>query len=375
MNTIRWKRASQIRAGGVVVMMAFLLPAVLILAAFSINLAYMELVQTELQIATDASCRAAAKKFSTTGDQTLALAAAQSAASRNTVAGKPLPINADDLRFGFASRSGANLKYNFDTTTTPYNAVHIDADSVVATGSGLQLPFRFGMQNAIFRPLQTATAAQVELDVCLVVDRSGSMAFGSDEVADPMTLPKRAPVGWMFGQAVPPQSRWSEAVDAVDAFLTVLNTTPQQERVALATYNHIPTPELPLATSYTPIAGRLATYTAAFNAGGTNIGDGLIQGIDSMTASPQSRPWAVKAAIVLTDGIHNWGTDPISAAYYAADQKVVLYTVSFSQEADQWRMEEVARIGAGKHFHATNRSELIAAFESIAHNLPLLLTE
>lgn len=335
----------------------------------------MELTRTELQIAADASCRAAGRAYAATGSQEAAILVAQDTASRNTVAGQPMPMEANDLVFGFASRAGLDQRYTFQANVAPFNAVNIRADSLVAAGESLRFPISFGNQSVIFRPVQVATCAQVELDVCLVVDRSGSMAFGSDETADPLRLPMRAPVGWTFGQAVPPQSRWSEAQAAVTAFLDVLNASPQQELVSLATYNHATYPELPLSSNYAPIIARLDAYSAAFEAGGTNIGGGINEGIGLMATSPNRRNFAVKAAIVLTDGIHNWGTHPIDGAYNAASQNVVLYTVTFSNEADQGLMTNVASIGAGQHYHATNQAELVAAFESIARSLPLLLTE
>lgn len=78
--------------------------------------------------------------------------------------------------------------------------------------------------------------------------------------------------------------------------------------------------------------------------------------------------------IVLTDGIHNTGTDPLYAAQLAAEQNILIYTVTFSAEADMARMQRVAEIGAGKHYHADNASQLAAAFEEIAHSLPTLIT-
>ncbi len=335
----------------------------------------MELTKTELQIAADASCRAASKEYALTGNQADAIRVAQEMGALNWVAGRPLPIQSDDLVFGFASRSGLDQRYQFQPNVAPFNAVHLQADSLVAEGGTLLFPINIGNQTATFRPVQLATCAQVELDVCLIVDRSGSMAYGSDEIADPLQLPKRAPVGWAFGQPVPPGSRWSEARAAVDAFLGVLNASPQQELVSLATYNHNTYSELPLSANYGPILSRLDQYSLAFEAGGTNIGGGILEGIQTMNNSPALRPWSIKAAIVLTDGIHNWGTHPIDGAYNAAWNNVVLYTVTFSNEADQGLMQEVASIGAGQHFHATNQAELVDAFQSIARSLPLLLTQ
>ena len=52
------------RRGGITVLMAFVLPMLALLAAFCINLAQMQLVKTELAIATDAAARAGGRAFS-----------------------------------------------------------------------------------------------------------------------------------------------------------------------------------------------------------------------------------------------------------------------------------------------------------------------
>ncbi len=78
--------------------------------------------------------------------------------------------------------------------------------------------------------------------------------------------------------------------------------------------------------------------------------------------------------IVLTDGNHNTGTDPIYAAKLVAADHIQIYTVTFSAEADTTRMAEVAQIGGGRHFHANGGTELVEAFEEIFRSLPTLIT-
>lgn len=87
-----------------------------------------------------------------------------------------------------------------------------------------------------------------------------------------------------------------------------------------------------------------------------------------------ARPWASRAMIVLTDGIHNVGTDPVFAARVAAEKDIVIFTVTFSQESDIARMQEVAEAGNGKHIHADDGSQLADAFRDIARSLPTLIT-
>ena len=55
-TSLRYKTAN--RDGAIVPLFAILLPVLLVLAAYSVNLAYMQLTTTELRIATDVTSHA-----------------------------------------------------------------------------------------------------------------------------------------------------------------------------------------------------------------------------------------------------------------------------------------------------------------------------
>ena len=57
--------------------------------------------------------------------------------------------------------------------------------------------------------------------------------------------------------------------------------------------------------------------------------------------------------ILMTDGIHNLGTEPIISASNAAKKDIVIHTITFSDDADIKRMKDVAAATGGQHFHAT----------------------
>lgn len=76
-----------------------------------------------------------------------------------------------------------------------------------------------------------------------------------------------------------------------------------------------------------------------------------------------------------TDGIHNLGPNPREAARRAAAQDIIIYTVTFSEDADIARMREVADITGGRHFHADTAGDLEQIFREIAQTLPVLVTK
>ena len=83
-----------------------------------------------------------------------------------------------------------------------------------------------------------------------------------------------------------------------------------------------------------------------------------------------------KTMVVMTDGNHNSGTAPdVVAQSLVGSQNLSIQTVTFGGGANQNAMRDVATIGQGKHYHADSGSELVAAFQEIANNLPTILTK
>lgn len=78
------------RRGGTLFLILISIPVLIVLGGFAINWAQLQLVQTEMQIATDTAARAANRVYMTTGRLDLAVDAAQGIANKNLVANKPL---------------------------------------------------------------------------------------------------------------------------------------------------------------------------------------------------------------------------------------------------------------------------------------------
>ena len=362
----------------IIPLVAVLLPVVLILIAMVINVAYIELSRTELRIATDSAVRAGGRELALTGDIDLAKAAARDAASRNHVAGQPLLLADEDFQAGVSTRSGEFSRYDFDSRSVQ------DPNSLQIFGrrrnGGASGAVSYFMPNILGRTAfeleQAAISTQIELDLTLVVDRSGSMAYNETENAEQMAkqgqLPAAASPGWMFGDAVPADSRWLNLIDATGVLLAHLDTTPQTELVSLTSYSEFATEDVGLTSNYNEILTGLDRVSQAFDGGSTNIGDGITVGADVLTGAG-SRHWASKVIILLTDGRHNTGTNPVGAA--ASVKDVTLYTITFSQEADQKAMSKVAKKSGGSHFHADSGQALMDAFEEVAKSLPTLITD
>ncbi|MCA9191428.1 MAG: VWA domain-containing protein [Planctomycetales bacterium] len=364
------------RHGAIIVLMVVLLPVTIVLAAFAINLACMELNRTELIVAADAAARAAGRKYTLTRDAVQAKSTGKQFAEFNQVAGNGLTLSDSDFVFGNSARSGTG-RYNFVAGAIgSANSIQVQGRRSSSAPDGpiaLLMPNILGTNS--FETMQSSISTMVDVDVALVLDRSGSMAYAASEAAVYPPNPYSAPLDWEFCDPAPPDSRWRDLVVAVQLFLNEVASSPTSERVAISTYSDSAVTDHDLTEDYASLLACLQPYTDGFCAGGTNIGGGIIEGAAALSFGTGARSGAVKVIIVMTDGIHNIGTSPTSAANSVADDGAMIFTITFANEADQSRMERVAEIGGGKHFHAVTAADLNAAFLEIAKTLPTLLTK
>ena len=351
------------RRGAMIVAIAISLPILLIMAALAVNVAHMELTRTELRAATDFASRAGARRLSMTGNTMTALAEIQTAANRNRIGGQPLSIASADVQFGTGSKT-SNM-YTFQPGGANPNAVEVFGRVQGGQAIALFLGGVFGQSG--FEPSQRAVAAQIDRDIAVVLDRSGSMASRTEGGQG---------TGWVSGDPAPANSRWVKALSATTAFFASLQATPMDEKLSLVTYSATALTDSELTFNYSSFAATLDVYTQAYVTGMTNISDGIEEGRQTLVERGNGRPWAQKTIVVLTDGIHNAGTiAPVDAALAAAASGVIVHTITFGNDADQTAMAAVASAGNGQHWHAPNQSQLIVAFNEIANNSPTMLIE
>lgn len=341
------------RRGAMMVLMVLCIPVVLMFSAFAINIAWMQLTRTELRTATDAAARAGSRTLSLSQDAATARTAAQQAAARNTVGGDPLIMDNGDVVFGESTKQ-PNGRWDFQPlsdNSSRITGVRVIGDRTAGSASGA-VPMLFSgiFDRSTFEPIKQATASQLDRDVFLVLDRSGSMRYWTRT-----------------------GNRWEDLKKAVEGFLEALKRTPQDELVGVATYASWSSIDEHMQLDYTRL---METIDDQDVGGMTAIGRGLQDGIEGVTNPAYARLNAARTIVVMTDGHHNRGIDPEVVAREAhEDYGITVHTVTFSRGADQNHMKRVAENGGGKHWHADDQAQLIAAFEEIANNLPTLITE
>ena len=211
----RNNRKQHARKGAIIPLFALLLPVLLIFCGFAINLAYMQVVTTELKIATDCAAHAGGRAMSVAQDDEsltskekrdfaieAGMTTARQVAALNTILGRQLSVGEEgsdsDIEVGFGSSIRADngrgmFEYTeFDLETVTNGDARPSSLHVVGN---LNVPMIFRVMNNTaseagparnitqFAPSRRSVATQVNRDIALVLDRSGSMLrFGDEEL-------------------------------------------------------------------------------------------------------------------------------------------------------------------------------------------------
>ncbi|MDX1924947.1 MAG: VWA domain-containing protein [Pirellulaceae bacterium] len=380
MKNFAKKLAPNNRKAAILTLFIFLLPVLLIMLGFSVDLAYMHLVKTELRLASDNAARVAADNLSRYEDECDAKDAGINVAKQFTVAGSPLRLRSDDFDFGRAT-ADENGVFNFNPNGSPYNAVRVNAVRNAKSIDGpVPLFFSRLVGNKEFTPEITAIASFINVDICLVLDRSTSMKFRVDSNETGMSLSDRR-----FCRAPNGSSRWAALDKAVRVFHDELRKNTAEEQISVITFGsdldnvqpglcgRLPSAslDLPLTTNIDSADGTINTLSNSVWNGNTEIAAGIDLAVAEL-ASPRSRRFADRVMIVLTDGFPTAG-DAIASAANAAAQRITVYAITFGPDGDQTYMKQVAAAGHGEHAHAATENELKAIFKRFAAKATILI--
>lgn len=392
------------RRGAAHVLIAAMLFTFIVAAAIMVDFSYMQLIRTELRTATDAAAKAGAEALVRTQDGNAAKNAAVQYAALNKVGGRTFQISPNDVTLGRVTGQN-NGSWLFTANATPFNSVRINS-KIGNGGTMAAIPTFFApaLGHAPFATSSQATAAQQEVEICLCIDRSGSMMFdmsGNDwwyASSNPLRYPSGYyPDSTWRNYCSPPHptaSRWAAVRSAVDVFLTEASSYQYPPRTALVTWSNSMTlpyyPNTSYSTSSTDITlpssvnfswstNKTNIQTSLTNrsnlpvAGGTNMSAGIDLAV-SVLIGTNGRPLSNKIIILLTDGQWNDGRDPVLAAQDAANAGITIHCVSMLT-ATQSTLTQVASITGGQYYATNNSSQLQQAFRDIAKSLPIVLTE
>lgn len=389
---------AQNRRGAAALLMMILLAVLVILASFSINVAYIQLLRTEQKVATDAATRAAAIELAVTENQAAAVTKAKSIASLHRLGGQNFSLADNKIVFGRSVEQNGG-SFVFTAGATPPNSVRVTSNiGSGVSGDPTAIPMIFGAtQNVTFNGSVDSTATFLINEIILCLDRSGSMKFDMSGVdwwypsGNPLVP---YPYGFWEKYYAPPHStdsRWAILEDAIDVFMTQAGNSAVPPRVGLVTWSSstnsggtstvdyaLPAKGFSWATNVTDITTKLTNRrNSSYGSNGVYGGTQLKLGIDAGVAAfntPNATLLANKILILLTDGVYQ-GSDPITAATAAKNAGIKVYCISLLNGSVFNKLEDIADETGGEAYMATNQTELENAFRQIARATNVILSE
>ena len=370
------------RRGVILPMIAILSVFLICIVVFFVDVAYMHLARTQLQVATDAAAKAGAEALDAglTEDEVRQIAI--DIAALNEVAGEPLTLELSDVELG-NSALGGDGSWAYTASAQPYNSVRVVGEKTDDSPSGsVPLFFAGAVGVDTFSPTRNATACQVKQEVMLLCDRSHSMCY--DNSGTNGVYPEASDGGYCS----PPVagSRWSALYNGVSSFLSICEetSTNQQQRVGLITWAHeyngcsgtFPSArlEMPLGFQFDAMNSIMVNIGSGGMPGGTNMAAGLDMGINELIG-PNSDSYAKKTIILFTDGEWNQGDDPTTRIATAQSNNITIHVISFLDAVDTEDLNAIASQTGGVHYQASTPQELLDAFNGLARSLPVVLTK
>jgi Flp pilus assembly protein TadG len=337
--------------GAVMVLFAFGFVAFIGMAALVLDMGRYYELRREVQNAADAAAHAAALQLP---DVAAAEAAAEEYWELN------LPPSARNASFTITFPDGGESR------------VRVEADADIEM---LFAPV-LGWSEA-----ETHIAAQVatrgtDVDVAVVLDRSGSMCSDSHGLSD--TCP-----------AETKKKKWHPFTEVKSAALSFPGyfLDPTRDSLALITYSDTAKQEFGLKLGWPNYATKVNALTPA---GRTNIGHAVNLGRTALVAGDEDHR---RVLVLLTDGVANvykkngsWvncSSSPCSKAEdyvrdeveAAVEDGIRVFVIGLGDDVDSDFLEEIAELGGGEYIEAPTGDDLEQAFQTVARLASLQFVE
>jgi Mg-chelatase subunit ChlD len=368
MNKILRKIIFNQEKGQVMILFAAVLPIFIGITSMSVEVGMMYYAKNQLQITADASALAAVQEL-IANDPVGARNRAMAMAASNTVTGNSIALDpATDIEFG----RWANGQFVPDGVNA--DAVRVTARRTSQSANGA-LPLYFAPLLGFNEVDITATAVAklANIDLMLVLDRSGSMD-------DDTVYQNGVPVNGIQPMDALRVAAKSFIDDLKQGF----------DNVGIVSYSR---------SSSSPIDLRITSDLQVAKAGidnipqpnsYTNIGDGMDKALREFRSN-RARTSTAKIMVLLSDGaptctesgscnLSSWtrqrGIDyALAKAAEAAAGDIIIHTISLGAGADRTLMQQIAQATGGKEFFSSSGSDLSQVFQDIKEEIPVRLTQ
>jgi Ca-activated chloride channel homolog len=366
------------RTGGVVILFVLLLPVLLAMVAFAVDVGRVTMLRSELQNVVDSGTLAAQIQLRTKPN---AVGKAKKVAieyvRRNMIGSRLVPKGSIDVEVGYWDSETST----FDTSNPVKNAVRVfarqdDQPYIFGRTMGYQT---FGVPASAI-----ATGATSTLDIMLTLDLSGSMLYQGRIQALRASAPVFVDVIDELGNSDQIGVMGLSADPSnFDLDRVGPNATLYNSGLHATANHHVGVMEHPLTSNLSSVTSETLTNTnlrASKYHGATGTGAALGDSVHYLTNGAEARSHASKIVVLMTDGHANRpsGNGPGYArqmATYAAANGVTVYTISLGNAADEVLNQDIADTTGGKHFLARGQDvtlltqSLTNAFKDIVDDI------
>ena len=366
--------------GQVLVIFAVFLPVLLGVASLAVEVGYIYMAKSEMQVAADAAALASVREL-VADDFAGARTQAITVARANNVAGREIVLNGTrDVEFGRWESKG------FTVTNSGANAVRVTIREFEGSPDGglpLFIAPLFGIDS--FKVEVTAIATLASIDLVLVLDRSGSM--DDDSVFRWFFRRTRQGRRCCFRRLVVGGIQPMDTMRAA-AISFVGDLDAEVDQVGVVSYSSRASSPMEQTLTNDFSRATAAIRDVARPGGFTNIGDGMAKAISELK-SGRERGSTVKIIILLSDGeptcrsngscgsfssIVNAGkTYALEKADEAKSSNFIVHTISLGSRADRSLMQGIASRADGSEFFAGTGAALSQVFQSIRERIPVRL--
>jgi Flp pilus assembly protein TadG len=324
------RRIQRRRRGATVVFFAVLLVVIIGMIALAVDTGVMMLTRSEIQRSADSAVLAAAGILSE-GDKTEQEVVAEAIEFLSSNGIDPDELDEDELTIEFGTWDSENHTF----ATGSFGEASAIRVAVDMSGNGLFFGAVLGLStfDVSAEAIAITSASNVERDIMLVLDCSGSMDNDNDDPEQPMTAVK----------------------DGSKLLCDVVNS---DDRVGLTVYNwendddhetgHV---EVGLTHTVQFVKTRINDLEAKFYEGGTNGAGGLHIGGESLYTD--AREGVQKELILLTDGRFNDKEPPYTqgnadhsatewANHLRTQWGIIVHTIGVGDRVDEDVLEEAA---------------------------------
>ena len=373
------KRSHLQRKGAVMPLLAFIMTAILIIVALTINSNWLLYSRINVQNTADLSSRSALVKILEDTEVEGRVTRARDLGTRlyNLNIDRPdFTFTPERVRFGTIvdPEAAEPVFAEAATESQQITAVHVDTPETLEQQEvGVFMSSFLGAADRV-RVVADATSSTRQIDIMLCLDASRSMNRTSIDG----DLPEG---GTTIHEPPLPGSRWFELTETVALFLAAMQESNPSARVGLVTFgggittsNHIASEldaelarfesglTVVIANEIEDLVGTMESYATEFPALGlgTSLYDGLDISLDAFGNNGASRH-----IIMLSDGhqVAAGRPEPLVAAQAAATAGVTVHTIAFGGNVTV--MEDIADETGGSNFTALGEEELREAFRQL----------